>query len=255
MVAMSMERVRSGDRPAGRFFNQSRRINVGGTERFLSLLGGGALAAFGLGRRHPSGLLLAGIGGLLAYRGATGHCSMYEALGMTSVEHRERTSVPSGQGIKIEESVTILRSPEELYGFWRRLENLPRVMRHLVSVKELDGNRSHWVARGLTGEVAWDAEIINDRPNELIAWRSLDDSQVSTAGSLHFQPAPGNRGTEVKVVMSYVPPAGSLGAGIAWITGRDPQSQIREDLRSFKRLMETGTQPTTEGQPRGSCCG
>jgi len=128
-------------------------------------------------------------------------------------------------------------------------------MRHLVSVKELDRNRSHWVAHGLTGDIEWDAEIINDRPNELIAWRSLDDSEIATAGSVHFQPAPGNRGTEVKVVMSYNPPGGQLGASIAWITGRDPESQIREDLRSFKRLMETGTLPTTYGQPRGTCCG
>jgi len=211
------------------------------------------MAIFGLSRGTTGGVLLAGLGAALAYRGATGHCDVYESLGMSSVEHRQRTSIPSGQGVKVEESVTILKPREELFAFWRRLENLPRIMPHLVSVTEQGGNRSHWVACGLAGNVEWDAEIINERPNELIAWRSLDDSEVATAGSVHFEPAPGDRGTEVKVVLSYNPPAGQLGAGIAWLAGRDPESQIREDLRTFKRLMETGTVPTTEGQPRGKC--
>jgi uncharacterized membrane protein len=196
---------------------------------------------------------LAGIGAALAYRGATGHCDVYQALGISAVRRKTSTAIASGQGVKLEESVTILRSPEELFSFWRRLENLPRVMRHLVSVEQQDNQRSHWIAHGLTGNVEWDAEIINERPGELIAWRSLDGSPVETAGSVHFQRAPGNRGTEVRVVLSYNPPAGQIGAGIAWLAGRDAESQIREDLRNFKRIMETGTLPTTEGQPRGRC--
>jgi len=253
MATMTMSRFRSGDRPARHAFDGARRINVGGSERAISVLAGGGIALHGLRRGNLSGLLLAGIGAALTYRGFTGHCDVYQALGMSSVGHKKQTAIPSGQGVKIEESVTILKSPEELFSFWRRLENLPRVMRNLVSVHELDGNRSHWVAWGLAGDVEWDAEIINERPNELIAWRSVDGSEVATAGSVHFQPAPGDRGTEVKVVLSYNPPAGQVGAGIAWLAGRDPHTQIREDLRTFKRLMETGTVPTTEGQSRGTC--
>jgi uncharacterized membrane protein len=254
MVTTTTPRFRAGDRPFRGLLNGSqRRRNVGATERAVSLLGGGAMALYGLSQRTGSGLLLAGIGAALTYRGATGHCDVYEALGISTVRRKERTAIPSGQGVKVEESTTILRSPTELFGFWRRLENLPRVMRYLVSVEQKDNKRSHWVAHGLTGNVEWDAEIINERPGELIAWRSLEGSQVETAGSVHFQSAPGNRGTEVQVVLSYNPPAGQLGAGIAWLVGRDAESQIREDLRNFKRMMETGTLPTTEGQPRGTC--
>jgi uncharacterized membrane protein len=254
MATMTRTRVLAGDRQfQGLLSGTQRRRNVGAAERAVSLLGGGAMALYGLSQRTGSGLLLAGIGAALAYRGATGRCQVYEALGISTARRKERTSIPSGQGVKVEESVTILRSPPELFGFWRRLENLPRVMCHLEAVEQRDNRRSHWVAHGLTGNIEWDAEIINERPNELIAWRSLDGSQIETAGSVHFQPAPGNRGTEVQVVLSYNPPAGQLGAGIAWLAGRDPESQIREDLRNFKRIMETGTLPTTEGQPRGTC--
>jgi uncharacterized membrane protein len=229
-------------------------VNVGGGERLASLAGGGLLAAYGLSRGSTTGLLLAAVGGALAYRGFTGHCHMYQALGMNSAkDERSRAAIPSGQGVKIEESTTINRAPEELYAYWRKLENLPRVMPHLVSVTDTGNNRWHWVAKGPTGNVEWDAEIITDRPNELIGWRSLPGSTVATAGSVHFQPAPGNRGTEIKVVLSYNPPAGQLGAAIAWLTGYDPQTEVREDLRNFKRIMETGSVPTTHGQPRGRC--
>jgi len=126
-------------------------------------------------------------------------------------------------------------------------------MPHLISVKEMDGNRSHWIAQGLTGPIEWDAEIFNERAGEMIAWKSCEGAEVATAGPVHFKPAPGNRGTEVNIVMDYIPPAGKLGAGIVWLAGRDAESQIREDLRTFKRLMETGTVPITDGQPRGKC--
>jgi uncharacterized membrane protein len=229
------------------------QINVGQQERLVSLLGGGVLTAYGLTRGNLNGLLLAGVGAALAYRGATGHCSAYQSLGFSSVNEATKATVPARRSTRVEESVTILRSQEELFGFWRRFENLPRFMPHLISVNEIDGNRSHWIAKGLTGNVEWDAEIINERPNELIAWKSVEGAEVATAGSVQFRRAPGNRGTEVKVVMDYIPPAGKAGATLAWLAGRDAESQIREDLRNFKRIMETGTVPTTDGQPRGKC--
>lgn len=229
------------------------RVNVGETERMASLIGGGLLAMHGLTRGSMTGLALAAIGGSLVYRGVSGHCQMYEALGMNSATHNRQTSIPAKQGVKFEESITVQKSREELYRFWRNFENLPQVMRHLESVKDLGGGRSHWVAKGPTGLVEWDAEIITERPNEMISWRSLEESDVQTSGSVHFKPATGNRGTEVKVSLRYNPPAGRIGAAIAWLVGQDPEQQVREDLRTFKRVMECGSAATTQGQPRGTC--
>lgn len=225
-------------------------VNVGGSERWISLLGGGVLAAYGLTRGTTSGLLVGLAGAALAYRGYSGHCSVYQSLGMSTAERDNQASIPSGQGIKFQESITIQKPADELFRFWRKLENLPRVMRHLVSVQELGGKRSHWVAKGLTGNIEWDAEIITERPNELIGWRSLEGSEVATAGSVHFRPAAGNRGTEVEVVLSYNPPAGRVGHALAWLVGRDPASEVREDLRNFKRLMETGSFLPSDGSTR-----
>ena len=130
--------------------------------------------------------------------------------------------------------------------------NVGGTLRHLVAVTQLDERRSHWVARAPAGRmVEWDAEIINEIPNELIGWRTLDGADVISAGSVRFKPAPGDRGTEVRVRLQYLPPAGKLGARLAWLLGHEPSQTIQEDLRHFKQLMEAGEVPTTEGQPRG----
>jgi uncharacterized membrane protein len=235
--------------------NRAGRINVGDGERWASLVGGGLLAAYGLSRRTLGGLTLALAGGSLVYRGATGRCQLYGALGISTAEPRgARTSIPAGRGVKIEKSITILRSPQELYAFWRKFENLPRIMHHLESVRPGEGNRSHWVAKGPMGRrVEWDAEIITEKENVLIGWRSLEGSDVDTAGSVHFTPAPGDRGTEVKVSLKYDVPAGKAGTALAWLFGKAPGQQVQEDLRHFKQVMEAGTIPTLEGQPMGRC--
>jgi uncharacterized membrane protein len=125
-------------------------------------------------------------------------------------------------------------------------------MDHLVSVTQLDFFRSHWVAKAPAGRrVEWDAEIINEVPGELIAWRTVPGSELVSAGSVQFKRAAGGRGTEVRVRLQYHPPAGKVGATIAWLLGHDPAQAIREDLRRFKQLMEAGEVPTIEGQPRG----
>ncbi len=223
-------------------------INVSDSERMLSLIGGGVLGIFGLTRGNLAGFGLAALGGALIYRGLTGHCAGYAALGIDTAKHGTAASIPAGQGVKVTRSVTINRSAEDLYRFWRNFENLPRFMTGLVSVKTF-GNRSHWVARGPMGtNVEWDAEIITEEPSRLIGWRSVEGSEVATAGSVHFMSAPGGRGTEVRVEMKYEPPAGKVGALIAKLFGEDPARQIQEDLRRFKQLMETGEIPTTEGQ-------
>lgn len=230
-------------------------VNVGQTERWISSIGGGALAVYGLTRGNLAGVGLALIGASLVYRGTTGHCYAYEAMGVNTAGgegDNPNVSVRGGHGIKVEKSLTINREPAELYRFWRNFENLPRIMNHLEAVQVTGEGRSHWVARGPAGtSVEWDAEVYNEKENELIAWRSLEGSQVDNAGSVHFRPAPGGRGTELRVVLKYDPPAGVVGATVAKLFGESPEQQLDEDLRRFKSLMEAGEVPTIEGQPSG----
>jgi uncharacterized membrane protein len=152
-----------------------------------------------------------------------------------------RGRAPGERGIHVVRTLTVNRSPEEVYRFWRAFENLPRFMRHLHEVRTTADRRSHWRARGPAGTtVEWDAAVTADRPGELIEWRSLEGATVENSGSVRFQRGPGGRGTEVRVELRYQPPAGRLGAAVAWAFGESPGQQIREDLRRYKQLMETG---------------
>jgi uncharacterized membrane protein len=232
-------------------------VNVADVERWASAIGGAALAAYGVKQlkdRSPAGAALAAAGGALIYRGATGHCHVYEAAGINTAADRDdtRSALSGSRGVNVEEVVTINADPDALFAFWRRFDLLPRFMSHLVSVTEIDERRSHWVAKAPAGRtVQWQAEIINEIPGELIGWRTLDGADVVSAGSVRFMPATGGRGTEVRVRLQYDPPAGKVGAALAWLLGHDPAATIREDLRRFKQLMETGETPTTARQPRG----
>jgi uncharacterized membrane protein len=230
-------------------------VNVNQTERWISGLAGGALAVYGLSRRTWGGAVLALVGGTLIARGSTGHCYMYDALGVNTAgadTGNPLVSVPAGHGVKVEKSVTVNRPPEEVYRFWRDFQNLPRFMNHLESVSDLGSGRSHWVAKAPAGKtVEWDAEVYNEKENELIAWRSLEGADVDNAGSVRFEPAPEGRGTTVRVTLKYDPPAGKLGSLVAKLWGEEPSQQIEEDLRRFKQVMEAGEIPTTEGQSSG----
>ncbi|HEY6399892.1 MAG TPA: SRPBCC family protein [Blastocatellia bacterium] len=158
----------------------------------------------------------------------------------------------NGGAICVAQAVTVNRPPEDLYRFWRDLQNLPRFMKHVESVRETGNRRSHWVAKAAAGRtVEWDAEITEDRPNELIAWRSLEGADVDNIGSVRFERAPGGRGSIVRVEMRYNPPASALGATVARLFGENPEWQVKDDLRRFKQLIETGEIITTEGQPAG----
>jgi uncharacterized membrane protein len=218
-----------------------------------SLIGGTAVALYGLSRGTLGGLGLALLGGSLIYRGVTGYCGAYQALGLDTARSRgPQDSVRAQHGVRVDETVTILRPREELYRYWRDLSNLPRIMRHLESVQTTNENRSHWTAKGpFDVRIEWDAEIITERENELIGWRSVGESQVDTAGSVHFIPVPGGRGTEVRVELKYDPPGGQLGSHIASLLGQSPERQIREDLHRFKAVMEAGNVSTAADQPRG----
>lgn len=230
-----------------------RSTNLSQAERLASVLGGGALAIWGAQKKSLPGLAIAAVGGTLLYRGATGHCDFYQALGIHTDHRRGRNrGVPYELGIRVDKSVTINRPRQEVYRFWRNLENLPRFMRHLEAVTEIDNKHSHWTAKAPAGRtVEWEAEIINEKENELIAWQSLENSTVENAGSVHFEDAPGGRGTVVRIELQYNPPGGTLGAALAKLFGEEPNQQIDEDLWRFKELMEAGEIATTDGQPHG----
>jgi uncharacterized membrane protein len=223
----------------------SKQQNVGEFERYASAAAGAALAVSGLARGKFGGWILAALGGSLLYRGVSGHCTMYQQLGIDTHRSKPSTAVPAKRGVKVEKSLTVNQPVEMLYAFWRDLSNLPTVMTHLKSVEQIDDKRSRWVAEAPLGQtVHWDAEIINERENEMIAWRSIGDSQVDTAGSVHFKPIGHDRGTAVTVSLKYDPPAGKLGIGLAYLFGDNAERQIDEDLRRFKQMMETGELPT-----------
>jgi uncharacterized membrane protein len=227
--------------------------NVAQVERWASALGGAALAAYGIKQikeRSIAGAVLAAAGGTLIYRGATGYCPMYGAAGISTAgdEGDTRVQLSGSRGVNVEEVVTINRPADELYWFWRDFARLSSFMQNLVSVEQFDARRSHWTAKGPAGQpVEWNAEIINEIPDELIAWRTIDGADVVSAGSVAFRPAPGGRGTEVRVRLQYDPPGGKFGSGVAWLFGREPSQTIREDLCRFKQLMETGEIPRAEG--------
>jgi uncharacterized membrane protein len=232
------------------------RVNVGAIERKVSLAAGSILALLGIARRDLPGLLIAGVGGGLLYRGATGHCHTYEALGIDTANEDDKQQ--DAQGFHVVHSCLVRKSPQELYERWRKLENLPGIMSHLESVEVRDDRRSHWVATAPAiagGKVEWDAEIVEDVPNERIAWQSLPGSYIENRGSVQFIKMPGDRGTAIRVELDYQPPAGMIGKWIAKLFGEAPDQQIREDLRTFKRMMEVGEAITTDGQPHGSCMG
>jgi uncharacterized membrane protein len=159
---------------------------------------------------------------------------------------------PWAYGLSLHAAITVKRPRDEVYGFWRDLENLPRFMIHLRSVQVIDQRRSRWIAKGPAGkDVEWDAQIVEDRPEELIAWRSAAGARVRNSGSVSFTDAPGGRGTEVRVELRFDPPGGMLGAAFARMLGEHPDQQVRDDMRRFKQVMETGEVVRSEGSPEG----
>lgn len=217
--------------------------NVGTIERIISVASGALLSAYAIRRRGVPGLVAGFFGAGLLYRGSTGFCPVYAGLGADTAgepgAYNPNASVPYGRGVRVEESISVARSPMELYAFWRRLDTLPQFMHHLEEVTLLTDTRSRWRVHAPAGSRAtWEAEIINDVPGQLIGWRSLPGSAIHHAGSVHFDRR--NAMTEVRVVLEYAPPARYIGASLARILGEEPQRQIAEDLRRFKEIVERG---------------
>lgn len=221
----------------------ARPVNVSSSERWVSAIAGTALAVYGVSRRRFWGGAVALIGAGLAWRGATGHSDVYAAFGINRSE--KKTTL-------LEESVTVNRPADELYRFWRKLENLSSVFEHVLAVTEIDRRLSRWTAQAPAGAtVEWDAEILADREGEVLAWRTREGSDVLHRGSVRFRTAGEGRGTVVAVSLEYEPPAGKAGVALAKLLGEDPAKQIKDDLRRFKQICEAGEVPTTEGQSAG----
>jgi len=227
----------------------SRRVNVGPIERGISLVTGMGLLSYVVIRRPRMSIPLALNAGYMLYRGMTGHDLIYQTMEINRAQENGH------QGIQVERSVTVNRPRDQLFRIWRNFENLPRFMKHLKSVRvdpSNGGRRSHWVALApMERTIEWDSEVVEERENELLVWQSLPGSLVESMGRVEFNDAPGQRGTIVHVSMQYNPPAGSMGAAFAKLFGKEPGQEIREGLRQFKQMMETGEIATVEGQPSG----
>ena len=196
-----------------------------------------------------TGALLTALGGYLIYRGVSSGDRSYGDYGQYgdrySDQYGGQYSEDRSGGIEVEESVIINKPASELYSYWRDFENLPNVMSHLQSVKNrgtrLGNEISHWVTQGPAGtQVEWDAKLVDDRRNELISWRSEDDTTVPNEGSVQFEEASGGLGTKVTVSLTYHPPGGALGAAVARLFGENPAKQVREDLGKFRENVESG---------------
>jgi uncharacterized membrane protein len=214
--------------------------NLSELERWMSIVAGTGLAVYGLAHLKSKGWLYLIGGGLLLRRGVSAHCDVYEAFGLNTAGTGSdtRRMLGGAGGTSVQESVTIDRPVEELYRFWRNLEHLPRFMRHLESVERVTDTISHWRAKGPGDRVVeWDAEIINEVPNQVIGWRSLEGSDVVSAGSVNFDSE--GHGTRLTVHLQYSPPGGKVGTAVAKLLGRDAATEIRDDLNRFKQLVET----------------
>jgi uncharacterized membrane protein len=213
--------------------------SVSNANNLIAVGTGAALLAYGAMRRSPAAAWIAAASVPFLYRGFVGHWP--EPWRALAPNGDTKTALSGDRGVHVREAVRLELPIHQVYSFWRRLENLPRFMRYLDSVREDATGRSHWIALGPRGvRIEWDAELINEVEDQVIAWRSLPGSDVTTAGSVNFDAVRGGRGTQVTVNLQYAPPAGKTGAWVAALFGREPSQTIREDLRRLKQVLEAG---------------
>jgi uncharacterized membrane protein len=215
----------------------SNVVNVGDNERIVSAALGAFLLSSGVSNlfKSPlSALIKTGLGSYLLYRGASGHCMVYSSMGKTK-------GVSHTPAVNIRTSLVVNKPKAEVYAFWRKLENLPLFMKHLANVTEIDAKHSHWeaVVPGNIGKVKWNAEIVKEEDGYLIGWQSIPNSMINNAGKVMFHDALGGAGTELEVVISYHPPAGELGSGVAKLLNPVFEKIIRQDVMNFKEYIET----------------
>jgi uncharacterized membrane protein len=166
---------------------------------------------------------------------------------------RKQGTLTEDGAVRVIRSITVNRPAADIYRFWRDVENLPRFMYHLKSVQSTAPGRSNWVTTSPGGgSVEWDSEIVADHPGELIAWRSLEGSQMENAGTVRFEPRPGGRGTIVRVELEYRPPGGIAAAALASVFNESAHQQLDDDLRRLKQVLETGEVVRSDGSPHGT---
>lgn len=266
------------------YYQDQQTNNVGQSERQISVVAGVALMLHAVISRSRASLLTAPLGAALFWRGQTGHCPLYQALNVNTAQSQENwqgngygqpqpnwqggagvqqipiqqqgnqslQNPPQSNQIEIRRAITIDKPADELYTFWRKLENLPRFMHHLASVESTGDKSSHWKAKIIGGiPVEWDAEIVEERPGQRLAWRTQPDAQVQQNGVVEFKPAAGGRGTVVTVEIQYTPPGGIIGETFGHLLNGVTAQQVKDDIGRFKSLMEAGEIATTEGQPTG----
>jgi uncharacterized membrane protein len=240
MSTMTEKIARERHQPARKSFGQLDQTGL------VSLVGGGTLVATALVTSSRARFPLAIAGAALI------------GNGLLNRRHDQRMAasakgVRARHGFRFETAITLEASPEQIYRVWRDLEGLPKVLSHLESVRDSGNGRSHWVARGPLGPIEWDAEIVTERENQIVAWQSLPGSDLATAGSLRLHKAGGDRGTVLRLSLKYDPPGGQIAARFASLLGQGLENDVRDDLRRFKQLMEAGEVATTAGQPTGQC--
>ena len=226
----------------------ANRPNVTKWERATSVAAGTALAWLGY-QRGTKGILPLVTGGMLIHRGVTGHCALYEKLGVNAAHGNP---LAYEEGVKVT-AMNIINCPRnEVYAYWRDLQNLPKFMWHIHSVDVLDREQSHWTLKAPLGRrFQWDAEIINDIPDELIAWKSLPGADIDNAGSVTFKDASYDRGTEVRLSMHYSAPGGNIGTAIARLLGHDPTDAAQSDLERLKKILEADGEVIQESRYQG----
>lgn len=220
----------------------SGNVNVSTNERIVSAVGGTLLLLAGLKnlKDQPTSSIMKLIGGgFMLFRGTTGFCPFSEIAGRNTANKQPAP-------ITIKETLTVNRSRNEVYSFWRKLENLPLFMKHLKVVKQLTHKRSHWEAfvPGGMGAIQWEAEIVLEQEGERLGWKSVPGAVVDNAGEVQFKDAPGNTGTIISAIISYMPPAGDVGKLAGKLLNHTFGQIIQQDLQSFKTKLESGELPT-----------
>lgn len=236
MIAYTESTIVSRAATTANRFQSAPEINVGLWDRWLSLAAGTVLSTKGIFRRWPGGLLLAIGGGYMVYRGWTGRCSAYRAMGILGFPQPI---------VNICQHVTVRRSPEEVYRFWRDFQNLPRFIKYLAEVTPAGDAAARWVVRLPGGfEMAWDTAVVEDRAGVQFVCESLPGQGMEARGEVQFIRAPGDRGTEVRVRLTYRPSGSLIGDTAVWALQGLASQQLKQDLRRFKRLIES--QQTSE---------